>query len=60
MALQEKLDFAWYLIMQRLVEGPGSLVVEDHADEILLNTESSEQLVIANIPTSNFPMLEDA
>ena len=61
MAFQEKLDFAWHLIMQRMLESPQDslpLTMVDE-EEIRLNSESSEQLVIANIPTSDYPMLED-
>ena len=58
MAFQDKLDFAWHLIMQRMLESPGPLMMVDE-EEIRLNSESSEQLVIANIPTSDYPMLED-
>ena len=44
--------------MQRMLESPGPLMMVDE-EEIRLNSESSEQLVIANIPTSDYPMLED-
>ena len=49
MALQDKLDTAWHLIMQRMLE-----------NEIRLSSGSSEQVAISNIPPSEFPMLEDA